>query len=80
MPPKPHPWLYAETARVGLGIPFERRHKVIGIENSSAGVVSIKLASFSCVGISGGNIEQAGVGDMCDYKIDNLMEMLNIIV
>ena len=21
--PKPHPWLYAETARVGLGIPFE---------------------------------------------------------
>ncbi len=24
--PKPHPWLYAETARVGLGIPFEQRH------------------------------------------------------
>ena len=55
----PHPWLYAETARVGLGIPFEKRHKVIGIEDSSAGVVSIKLADFSCVGISGGNIEQA---------------------
>ena len=54
--PKPHPWLYAETARVGLGIPFENRHKVIGIEDSSAGVVSIKLAGFSCVGISGGNI------------------------
>ena len=46
--PKPHPWLYAETARVGLGIPFERRHKVLGIEDSSAGVVSIKLAGFSC--------------------------------
>lgn len=78
--PKPHPWLYAETARVGLGIPFERRHKVIGIEDSSAGIVSIKLAGFSCVGISGGNIGQAGVGDMCDYKIDNLMEMLSIIL
>ena len=78
--PKPHPWLYAETARVGLGIPFERRHKVIGIEDSSAGVVSIKLAGFSCVGISGGNIQQAGVDDMCDYKIDNLMEMLDIIL
>ncbi len=78
--PKPHPWLYAETARVGLGIPFENRHKVIGIEDSSAGVVSIKLAGFSCAGISGGNIEQAGVSDLCDYKIDNLMEMLDIIL
>ena len=78
--PKPHPWLYAETARVGLGIPFENRHKVIGIEDSSAGVVSIKLAGFSCVGISGGNIDQAGVGELCDYKIDDLMQTLDIIL
>ena len=78
--PKPHPWLYAETARVGLGIPFENRHKVIGVEDSSAGVVSIKLAGFSCVGISGGNIEKSGIGDMCDYKIDDLTEMLDIIL
>lgn len=78
--PKPHPWLYAETARVGLGIPFESRHKVIGIEDSSAGVVSIKLAGFSCVGISGGNIDQAGVGELCDYKIDDLMQTLDIIL
>ena len=59
---------------------YPRRHKVIGIEDSSAGVVSIKLAGFSCVGISGGNIEQAGVGELCDYKINNLMEMLDIIL
>ena len=78
--PKPHPWLYAETARVGLGIPFERRHKIIGIEDSSAGVVSIKLAGFSCVGISGGNIEQAGMGELCDYRIDSLTEVLDIIL
>lgn len=77
---KPHPWLYAETARVGLGIPFERRHKVIGIEDSSAGVVSIKLAGFSCAGISGGNIEKSGVGELCDYRIDDLTDLLNIII
>ncbi|MGN0179031.1 MAG: HAD family hydrolase [Monoglobaceae bacterium] len=77
--PKPHPWLYAETARVGLGIPFERRHKVIGIEDSSAGVVSIKLAGFACAGISGGNIDRAGIGEMCDYRINNLMEILEIL-
>ena len=78
--PKPHPWLYAETARVGLGIPFENRHRVIGIEDSSAGVVSIKLAGFSCVGISGGNIHSAGIDELCDYKIDSLSEMLDIIL
>lgn len=77
--PKPHPWLYAETARVGLGILFKRRHKVIGAEDSSAGIVSIKLAGFCCVGISGGNIEQAGVGEMCDYRINGLMAVLDII-
>jgi phosphoglycolate phosphatase-like HAD superfamily hydrolase len=27
--PKPHPWLYAETCRVGLGIDFNDRHHVI---------------------------------------------------
>lgn len=78
--PKPHPWLYAETARVGLGIPFERRHKVIGIEDSAAGVVSVKLAGFACAGISGGNIDAAGIGDMCDYRIESLSEMLKIII
>ena len=78
--PKPHPWLYAETARVGLGIPFERRHKVIGIEDSSAGVVSIKLAGFSCIGISGGNIEKSGVSELCDYKVDKLEEILKVIL
>ena len=78
--PKPHPWLYAETARVGLNMPFERRHKVIGVEDSSAGVVSIKLAGFSCIGVSGGNIDKAGVGELCDYRVDGLMEILDIIL
>lgn len=78
--PKPHPWLYAETARVGLNMPFERRHKVLGIEDSAAGVVSVKLAGFSCAGVAGGNIDAAGVGEMCDYRVDGLMDLLNIII
>ena len=73
-------WLCAETARIGLGIPFERRHKVIGIEDSSAGVVSIKFAGFSCVGNSGANIDKAGVNELCDYKTNNLMKIIDIIV
>ena len=78
--PKPHPWLYAETAAVGLNVPFERRHKVIGVEDSSAGVASIRLAGFACVGLSGGNIEQAGMAELCDYRADGLMEILDIIL
>ena len=52
---------------------------MIGAEDLSAGIVSIKLAGFCCVGISGGNIEQAGVGEMCDYRINGLMDVLDII-
>ena len=78
--PKPHPWLYAETACVGLDIPFARRHKVIGVEDSAAGVVSIKLAGFSCIGMAGGNIEQAGVAELCDHRVTDLMEILDIIL
>lgn len=50
---------------------------MIGAEDSSAGIVSIKLAGFCCVGISVGNIEQAGVGEMCDYRINGLMDVIN---
>ncbi len=76
--PKPHPWLYAETAAVGLNVPFGRRHKVVGVEDSSAGVAAIKLAGFSCIGMSGGNIAQAGMAELCDYSVDGLMEILEI--
>lgn len=63
--PKPHPWLYAEACRVGLGIPFERRHHVVGIEDSGAGVCSIRLAGFATIGLAGGNIIESGTKALC---------------
>jgi beta-phosphoglucomutase len=78
--PKPHPWLYAETARVGLGIEPERRHRVIGIEDSGAGVVSIRLAGFAAIGIGGGNIEKSGTTPMLWSACENLMEALPLIL
>jgi len=63
--PKPHPWLYAETARVGLGIPFKDRHRVVGIEDSGAGIVSILLAGFAPIGLSGGNVVDSGTRPLC---------------
>ena len=76
---KPHPWLYAETAKVGLGIDFSERHSVIGIEDSGAGVCSVRLAGFSCIGMSGGNIESAGLKSLCSHYCDDFNEVLNII-
>lgn len=63
--PKPHPWLYSEAARVGLGIPFEGRGSVIGIEDSAAGVYSLRLAGIQPFGIAGGNIIEGGGENLC---------------
>lgn len=77
--PKPHPWLYAETMRVGLGIPFERRHHVVGIEDSSAGVVSILLAGVAPIGLLDGNIREAGVEPLCTHMVDTLADVFTVI-
>ena len=77
--PKPHPWLYAETCRVGLGIPFEERNSVIGIEDSGAGVCSVRLAGFPTVGLAGGNIEDSGTKALCSFYCNTLDEITAII-
>ncbi len=74
--PKPHPWLYAETARVGLGLPFEDRHSIVGIEDSGAGVVSILLAGFAPIGLGGGNIIDSGTKELCSNYCENFDEIL----
>lgn len=78
--PKPHPWLYAETARIGLGVSPEQRGKVTGLEDSAAGVLSIRLAGFSAIGIDGGNIQQGGAGSLLRYDSDNLLNSLPVIL
>ncbi|MEI6667569.1 MAG: HAD family hydrolase [Acidobacteriota bacterium] len=77
--PKPHPWLYAELCRIGLGIPFDQRHHVVGIEDSGAGVCAIRLAGFSPIGIAGGNILQSGTRALCDHYCESLDEVLAVI-
>lgn len=77
--PKPHPWLYAETARVGLGITENDKPHVLAIEDSAAGVLSVRLAGFTCIGMEGGNIRQSGVSSLCGKMTSQLTEVLNII-
>jgi len=78
--PKPHPWLYAEVARVGLGISFAERHHVVGIEDSGAGVSSIRLAGFSPIGFAGGNIEDSGTKGLCSHYCQDFNEVLSVIL
>jgi beta-phosphoglucomutase len=77
--PKPHPWLYAEICRVGLGIHESLNDYVVGIEDSGAGVCAIRLAGFPVIGLAGGNIPQSGTRSMCDYFCSNFEEILKII-
>lgn len=77
--PKPHPWLYAEVGRVGLGIEFEHRNQVVGIEDSGAGVCSIRLAGYPTIGIADGNIIQSGTKRLCDHYCENFEEILKIL-
>jgi beta-phosphoglucomutase-like phosphatase (HAD superfamily) len=77
--PKPHPWLYSEVSRVGLGIPFESRHHVIGIEDSGAGVASIRLAGFAVIGFANGNIIESGTKGLCSHYCEKFAEILELI-
>ncbi len=77
--PKPHPWLYAEACRVGLGIPFGERNSVIGIDDSGAGVCSIRLAGFPTVGFAGGNIIESGTRSLCNFYSRSFGEILEFL-
>jgi beta-phosphoglucomutase len=77
--PKPHPWLYAEACRVGLGVPFEERHHVLGIEDSGAGVCAIRLAGFTTVGMTGGNIIDSGTRVLCHRLCASFDEVLRLV-
>lgn len=78
--PKPHPWLYAEACRIGLGVPFEARHHVIGIEDSGAGVCAIRLAGFTTVGMAGGNIPASGTRPLCQFYCESLEDVLPLVI
>ncbi len=77
--PKPHPWLYAETCTVGLNIPFTERNHVIGIEDSGAGVCSIRIAGYPTIGFAGGNIISSGTKPLCEQYFTSFKEILDYI-
>ncbi len=78
--PKPHPWLYAETAAVGLNIAPEDRCHVVGMEDSSAGVLAIRLAGFFTIGVAGGNYAAGGMRTFTNFECEKLTDALPLLL
>jgi beta-phosphoglucomutase-like phosphatase (HAD superfamily) len=77
--PKPHPWLYAEACRVGLGLGVADRGHVLGLEDSGAGVCSIRLAGYAPLGLDGGNIDDSGTRALCHGWVTSLEQVVDWI-
>jgi beta-phosphoglucomutase-like phosphatase (HAD superfamily) len=58
---------------------FEDRCSVIGIEDSGAGICSIRLAGITAIGIAGGNILESGTQFLCNHYCQSFDEILKII-
>ena len=52
---------------------------VIGIEDSGAGVASIRLAGFATIGIDGGNIKKSKTLALCSHFCQTFDEIIKII-
>jgi len=76
---KPHPWLYAESVCVGLGIPASDADSIIGIEDSGAGVCSVRLAGCYTAGIAGGNIIDSGTLCFCNEYFESFEQVSKLI-
>ena len=58
---------------------FEERCSAIGIEDSGAGVCSIRLAGLPTIGVGGGNIVASGTRALCSAYCENLVDVLDVM-
>lgn len=69
---KPHPWIYSELA-LGLGV--NDLKDAIVIEDSSAGVLSGRLAGMNVIGFKDGSIIPSGLDDQCIEMVSSFEEI-----
>jgi beta-phosphoglucomutase-like phosphatase (HAD superfamily) len=74
---KPHPWVYTEVAYIGLKV--KDPSKVLGIEDSAAGVLALRFAGFPVIGVQEGNIAKSGLDCLCCKKVDDLRELIDLL-
>lgn len=69
---KPHPWVYSEIA---LGLSITDKSHAIVLEDSSAGLISARLAGFNVIGFKDGNLIKSGLDKECLMMIDTFDEI-----
>ena len=72
---KPHPWIYSEL--VG-GLNVEKKHAIV-IEDSSAGLLSGRLAGMNVIGFNDGNLIKSGLDEECIVMVDTFDEILRFL-
>lgn len=70
---KPHPWVYAELA---MGLEVEDKSQAIVIEDSSAGLISGRLAGFDVIGFNDGNIRSSGMTEQTYAMANSFADVL----
>lgn len=76
---KPHPWIYSELGAVGLKCPPEEFSHAVGIEDSAAGVMSLRLAGYPVIAFRDGNAAQSGVQNFCHAMADDFEGILKLL-
>lgn len=73
---KPHPWIYSELA-LGLGV--QDLKDAIVIEDSSAGLLSGKLAGMNVIGFKDGNLIASGLDDQAIIMVDTFDDIIKFL-
>ena len=73
---KPHPWVYSELA---LGLNIKDLGDAIVIEDSSAGLISGKLAGMNVIGFNDGNLLASNLDEQCILMVDTFDEILHFL-
>ena len=58
---------------------FEAKYENEHFETGKTGVLSLRFAGFPVVGLNTGNISKSGLDGFCYKKVDNLMEILEVL-
>ncbi len=69
---KPHPWIYRELA---LGLNISDLSEAIVIEDSSAGLLSARLAGINVVGFNDGNLVASNLDKQCLLMVDSFKQI-----
>ena len=72
---KPHPWIYSEL--IG-GLNVDKKHAIV-IEDSSAGLLSGRLAGMNVIGFNDGNLIQSGLHEECLAMVDTFEDIMQFL-